>query len=183
MNAHAGFTLVEMIVALGIFIFVVTIALGALLSLSTSSQKAQAIRNVTDNLDFAIESMSRNLRVGSNYHCDITISTPPLTSPNDCAANGANSISFLDSVGRQVTYRLNTATASIERSYNGGAYLSMTAPEVQITTLLFYVVGSLPGDGQQPKIIMIVRGNSGLKNTTISTFDLETTITQRLIDS
>ncbi|OHA16308.1 MAG: hypothetical protein A2830_00180 [Candidatus Taylorbacteria bacterium RIFCSPHIGHO2_01_FULL_44_110] len=67
----SGFTMIEMIVALGIFSVVAVVALGALVRIISANHKAQAIQEAFTNLNFAFESMSRELRVGTSYHCVI----------------------------------------------------------------------------------------------------------------
>ncbi|MCB9815387.1 type II secretion system protein [Candidatus Nomurabacteria bacterium] len=65
-----GFTLIEMIVSLAVFSVVVTIAVGALLSLIATNLQLQAEQSVMTNLSFALDSMTREIRTGTNYYCD-----------------------------------------------------------------------------------------------------------------
>jgi prepilin-type N-terminal cleavage/methylation domain-containing protein len=65
-----GFTLVEMIVALGIFSIVAVVALGALVKIISANHKAQTLQASITNLNFALDAMSREMRVGNVYHCD-----------------------------------------------------------------------------------------------------------------
>ena len=65
-----AFTLVEMIVALGIFSIVAVVALGALVKIISANKKAQTLQASITNLSFALDSMSRELRVGSKYYCE-----------------------------------------------------------------------------------------------------------------
>src|SRR3989338_5975303 len=65
----AGFTLVEMIVALGFFTVIMLVVISVLASVSGANEKARTMRVVIDNLNFAVENMARTLRVGSQYHC------------------------------------------------------------------------------------------------------------------
>lgn len=69
-SSRRGFTLVEMIVALGIFSIVAVVALGALVKIISANKKAQTLQSSITNLNFALDSMSREMRVSSNYHCD-----------------------------------------------------------------------------------------------------------------
>lgn len=64
-----GFTLVEMIVSLAIFSVVAVIAIGALLKVIDANKKAQSIQSSVTNLNFAMESMSRDLRTGTDIQC------------------------------------------------------------------------------------------------------------------
>lgn len=65
-----GFTLVEMIVSLGVFSVVVTTAVGAILVLISTNQQLQAEQSVMTNLAFALDTMTREMRTGFNYYCD-----------------------------------------------------------------------------------------------------------------
>ncbi len=72
--SERGFTLIEMIVSLGIFSIIVTTAVGALLVLISNNQKLQGEQNVMTNLSFALDSMTREIRTGYNYHCSGAVS-------------------------------------------------------------------------------------------------------------
>jgi prepilin-type N-terminal cleavage/methylation domain-containing protein len=187
-----GFTLIEMMVAVGIFAIAMTIALGSLLALAESDRKAETFKSVINNLNFSLESMSRTIRTGSTYHCDA--SSVPLTIARDCAATGATSVAFqaADSTQGTVAYCLgngstcSTTGTAILRSVNGGTYASITSPEVVITSLLFYVTGAAEAPSTiQPKVTILITGrvlsapNSTVKQTT---FNLQTSVTQRLYD-
>ncbi len=64
-----GFTLIEMIVSLALFTVVAVIAIGAFLKITDSNKKSQTLKTSINNLSFALESMSREMRVGSSYYC------------------------------------------------------------------------------------------------------------------
>lgn len=65
-----GFTLIEMIVSLGVFSVVVTTAVGAMLVLISTNQQLQAEQSVMTNLAFALDTMTREMRTGFNYYCE-----------------------------------------------------------------------------------------------------------------
>ncbi len=69
-NNNKGFTLIEMVVSLGIFSVVAVIALGALVKIISANRKAQSLQSSLTNLNFAVESITRELRVGRAFHCD-----------------------------------------------------------------------------------------------------------------
>ncbi len=182
-NSRAGFTLIEMIVSTSIFIIAMVIIIGALISLENASRKARAIRVATDNLSAAIDSMSRNIRMGTYIHCG---AGGVLTLPQDCAmtdslgAGGDTFLAFESQMGNpllasdQYVYRLTGG--HIERSTDGGVtYLNLTAPEINITDLRFYVTGT-ETNNNQPYVTMLVRGvvSAGTKSST--EFDIQTTI-------
>lgn len=65
----AGFTLVEMIVSLALFTVVVTISVGSLLVLITANSQLQDEQNILANLSFSLDSMTREIRTGTNFFC------------------------------------------------------------------------------------------------------------------
>jgi len=76
-RASSGFTLIEMIVSLAIFSIVAVVALGALMKIISANKKAQTLMSAMTNLNFALESMSREMRMGSNFYCDSGSGTIP----------------------------------------------------------------------------------------------------------
>lgn len=174
-----GFTLIEMMTAVSVFLVVMTISMGAILGIFDANKKAESSKTVMDNLNFATETMSREIRFGKNYHCG---AGGNLASPQNCLS-GDSLASFLSSDGIQTVYRLNGT--SIEKSIDGGnTYLAVTAPEIKINSLSFYVVGANPPpDTLQPKVLIKINGTAGAKANTTTSFTLETMASQRLIDN
>ena len=80
---ESGFSLIEMIVSLGIFSVIVTTAVGALLVLISTNQKLQGEQSVMTNLSFALDSMTREIRTGYNYYCDSTYGAEATGGPNN----------------------------------------------------------------------------------------------------
>lgn len=179
-----GFTLIELMVSVAIFSIVMVIAVGSLFSMMDANRKAQALKSSINNLAFALENMSRQIRSGSTYHCGVGA----LTTALDCPSGGSQ-IAFepyggsASNANDQVVYR--HAGARIERSTNGGAtFLPITSPEVTVEDLTFYVVGSLPNDFpmQQPKVVITLSGYAGVTDRTRTEVRLQTMITSRLLD-
>ena len=182
-----GFTLVEIMVSVSLFAVVMTISVGALLSLIDANRKAQALNSVINNLNFAMENMSRNFRIGSNYHCSSLASVPPNSdTPQDCPSGGVL-VAFEGYSGDnedstdQIFYRF--VDSHIEKSTDGGAtFISITASEVVIDEMKFYVIGAPLGDNIQPRITMIAKGTVSFGSGSETSFNLQTTVSQRLLD-
>jgi prepilin-type N-terminal cleavage/methylation domain-containing protein len=64
-----GFTLLETLVALTIFAFVVTICVGSVVQILAVNRQAQSTKISINNLNMALENMTIDLRFGSNYWC------------------------------------------------------------------------------------------------------------------
>lgn len=172
--------------SVSIFVVVMVISMGSILTIFDANKKSQTLRTVMDNLSFSLEAMTRTIRFGTNYHCDVTTGDVSVPTPRDCNL-GASSIIVKASDGiTKVSYELNNGR--IARSINGGADYFVTSSDVTITDLKFRVIGSTPYSSDphdlfQPQVIITVAGYSGTKPTIKSTFSLETTVSQRMFDS
>jgi len=186
-----GFTLIEMMVAVTLFSVVMMIGVGALLSLVDANRRAQAINSVMNNLNAALESMTRSIRVGTTYYCQ-TSPTPPspsvLGTPQGCTDGKLlafeSSGGSLNNENDQVVYRLNGT--QLERSLNSGAtWVALTAPEVTINSFSFFVVGaqsfSQSGDTIQPRVLMRVKGSAPVPGGTTE-FNVQASVAQRVLD-
>lgn len=181
-----GFTLIEVLVSVSIFAMVMLVATGSVFSIVAANKKTHSLKSIMTNLNFALESMVRDIRVGSDYTCTGNGNSGP-----NCPTTPGTSFTFTANrdidgdglVNDQVTYSL--VSNRIQRRVFGGnnpttAYI--TASEINITNMQFYVIGSGSGDGKQPKVVIVIQGNAGT-GTTGSNFNIETTVSQRAIDS
>lgn len=189
-RAARGFTLVEMIVAVGLFSVVMLVSITALLSLVEANRRAQALQSVMNNLNVAVDGMVRSLREGSGYHCG---SIPIGDATLDCT-EGESLVAFKPFSGSLVDpphwlYWFAEDENGVGRLYksedgtlSGG--LPITSPEVSIDSVTFYVIGSQQGGGDtiQPKVTIVIKGTAGAKVTNRSTFHVQATAVQRLLD-
>lgn len=176
-----GFTLVEMIVAIGLFTIVLFIASSAFLSVLDADRKSRATRIAMDNLNLSLEDMARRIKTGTSYYCGGTVSS---SGTNDCLSPGSSSVAFTEQDGTRTAYRLDLG--AIKRTRGVGAELPVTAPEITISNLKFIVSGStiwdpLGRDTDQPYVTILAEGvaTEGKVNTG---FNIQTTVTQRAYD-
>lgn len=180
LKATAGFTLIEMMVALSIFTVVMTVALGSLLTLIDANKKAQALQTITTNLNYVIDDISRNARVGGQYRCANSNNLSNLDTPKDCS-DGKGLLAFLSTSGDRIVYRLSDG--HIEKSANGGAtFVQVTSNEIDVLVLRFYVSGSSAGDSEQPRVVISMSGTIGQGASYETDFNIQTSITERIID-
>lgn len=179
-----GFTLIELLVSVAIFSVVVVIALGALLAMAEADRKAQTLKTIVNNLNFSLESMSRTIRTGYDYHC-------AASNGQDCV-NGGSSLYFTGADGRAYVYVFENSSGSacnqaapvgcILRSVASSGLIPLTSPEVIIEDMKFYVLGSVRSDAIQPRVTIILSGYVNFKDGQKSRFNIQTTVTQRIYD-
>jgi prepilin-type N-terminal cleavage/methylation domain-containing protein len=160
-----GFTLIEMMVAVTVFTVMTVVCLSAFLNISNIQRKAEAVRAVNDNLNFSIELMAREIRAGQDY----------------IVGGGGTSLNFTNVDGDTIFYRLSVGR--VERSGDGVNFFALTAPEVAITKFLFFIDGEAAGDNKQPRITLVINGLAKNKEGIESKLNLQTTISQRKLDS
>ena len=179
---HKGFTLVEMLVAVSIFAIVMVVSVGTLIVLVTSSSVTQRIQSLTTNLSFATDMMTRDIRTGHSYYCTSSIGGTLPSGTRDCAS-GESGIVFTNSETEDRTaYRFNSTDGSLEFRIESGSWIRITSPEVTVSNAEFYVTGSTRGDNTQPQARVILSGAPTDATLPVSTFYLQSTLTQRIVD-
>jgi len=176
-----GFTLVEMLVALGIFSIVMLVAVSALLSVVDLNRKAQAAKSVMNNLNFALESMSREIRVGSDYLVGFGSAT---------SQEGAgDTLQFQSPRLGDAAVEFQLSEGKIVKRIDGDPFagISLTAPEVTIENAvegvpLFSLAGGSPADTRQPFVVIRIVGRAGSPGNAETRFTIQTTVSQRMPD-
>lgn len=181
-----GFTLVELMVSLTLFTFVVLAAVTSLYSVNDASRKVSAMRGVLDNLNFAMESMSRTIRTSTTIICGGEANPPGVTHNCPFPSGPITSrISVQSTLGVQSTveYRLNTSTHQVEKRVNEGvgytAWIAITSTEITVQSLTFFVKGADTTDAYQPSVIIMMRGIATAVTGESTPFAIHTLISQR----
>ena len=189
---NKGFTLVETLVCVALFSVVMVAGIGALLNANRLSNKAKNMRSILDNLSFAMDDISKNIRTGYSYYCIPSIGGAPLYTPSAGVPGSGQScfgISFINSYdGSKWAYRL-TAQGSMQRSTDGGAtWVTLTPTEAVINSSSippFVILGAESpaedGDMQQPFVNIRLVGTIPYQNINTS-FSLQTSVSQMGID-
>ncbi len=182
-NRQSGFTLIEMIVSVALFAIVMLVSVTALVALIDANRKAQALQAVINNLNIAIDGMSRSIREGSHYRCGSPAG-------GDCTTGGT--IIYFEPFRGNPTdptddWVYEFRNGQIFKSENGSTAgeIAITASEVSIDTSLvnFYVFGSARGDSVQPQVTMVIKGSAGTTKANVkTTFHVQSTAVQRVLD-
>jgi type II secretory pathway pseudopilin PulG len=200
-NKKSGFLLIELIVALFIFSMVATVSIGSIITIFDANKKAQSLQSVMNNLNLAMDSMTKALAVGKNYTCE----GGDTGRGEDCQSSAGNEITFLsqddvlvvyafkpDCFGEEDSSGSGCLTRLIDTDGDGsfsdeGDPVPLTAREVNISNATFFVHGTAPflggdGDTEQPRVLMFIEGTvkAGPRNQT--KFSLQTAVSQRIPD-
>jgi len=174
LRGHGGFTLVELIVAIGIFSILTSIAAGSFASALRSQRQSAALLTANSNVSLMIEQMVREMRTGSDF-----------------CVNGQNcprldTISFRNAKGEIVTYcllddavRRGIGAAS---SCSGSNFYRLSSDNVRIEHLAFYLQGNqtyASGDREQPRITISLSVAPLEQNITGNVLHIQTTASPR----
>lgn len=203
-SSQAGFSLIELLVSLSIFTVVITMAVGTLLVLIDANAKAQNIQTTMTNLNFVLDSMTREIRTGEGYYCSSSAGSGfrgNRLDVDDCST-GSGYLSLIEG-GESLTagapddqhrieYRFNGTEESIQRRIcttdpctASETWRTVTSPDITITDLTFFVDGTdklAASDRTQPLVTIFVAGEAGQIDGVDTGFQLQTTITQRQLD-
>lgn len=168
MQQNKGFTLIEMLVSISLFAVVITMGVGTLLVIIDANGRAQSMQLIMTNFSFALDSMTREIRTGTNWYCGTysgtgNLSTAPEKDPSplpdrveDCSGSSANYISISESgesltgsvTGSRITYWYD-ATANgpdrgaikrcIGNSCGGASWVPLTGEEIDVDEMVLEV--------------------------------------------
>jgi prepilin-type N-terminal cleavage/methylation domain-containing protein len=202
-SRQRGFTLIEMLVAVGLFSVVMLVAVSVILSIIGNNRKAQGINNVVNNLNFAIESMVRDMKTGYLYKCDpntfpISQDTSSLCPDATVSRNSIEFFSTLSGTPTPVQYRFIPPTTASDGVYTPGHIVKRTGTglgngdvdltsktDVDIQNVEMYIHSPTPGNSlnpSQPSIFLIIRGKANILENEVTEFGLQTFISQRVLN-
>ena len=192
-----GFTLVEMMVAIAVFSVVMVTAMSALLNIIDANNKARAIKIAVDNVSFALEGISKDMRMGTEYACAMQSDG---VDPVGSCRNGGDIIKYrsprapfeADGVTRKFAYyKYDSVNKNIQECLStistdctfSGPFTPITSSEVKIMNMKFYVLNDDLTTPliEQPRMIITLTGEAGWAKDKIKTdFDLQTSVSQRV---
>jgi type II secretory pathway pseudopilin PulG len=166
-----GFALAELIIAIGVFLTVVAIAVGGFAQALKTTRDAANLLAVNANVSLAIEQMTREMRTGYDF----------------CVAgqicSGGSDIAFRNADQDAIRYYLEDGALFREctgQCEGASGREQITASNVGVKTLAFDLFGEDPGDGYQPRItIRLGVGFTGANNPGI-VVRLQSTISPRI---
>lgn len=163
-NSHMrGFTLMELVVAVGLFSAIAVIAVGALFQAQSINAKMQQTHIMLDGMNLSMEAITRDIRYGRQFHCynlsdllydiDIEITNYHLRencprNPGPLNTSGGNALVLgqnganKDTKDRIVYYLYNGHIMKWEGDDVYGTSTPVTSNDVEIQMLKFFVNGA-----------------------------------------
>jgi type II secretory pathway pseudopilin PulG len=187
-NLNKGFTLIEMMVAMLVFILIIGAAISILVSAIRLQKYNLTYFKITDETSYVLEYISRQARMarrdsaGSCIAINSRFEIKQIPAP---APLGAIGLMFVDSNGACKGYFLNSSYSRI-KEYNkpsggSGSVLDLTPDDTEVSLLNFGISGQSGTDSLQPRVAisMIVKGkNQGVQPVA----NIQTTISVRNLD-
>ena len=158
-NLKDGFTIVELLVAMGVFIVLLGIVVGTFIGSLKSQRSIVALMLANDNASLVLEQMAREIRTGKSFSIS------------------GNQLIFENASDEDVAYRVNNE--AIERGTGLPARFSpITSNAVKVTDLDFII---LPQANWPPRItIRLEVGSRNLELGSVKTV-IQTTVSGRNI--
>ncbi len=153
-----GFTIVELLVAMGLFVILTAIAVASFTQALRGERRLTATMNVDANASIALEQMAREIRTGYIF-----------------SQSGTQSLSFTSSQkkGIAVSYALD-GNGAIAR--NG---VPMTSGNVRVSSLKFLITQNNDCDPWRITIVMTV-GQKSVSDTS-NDVPIQTTVSSRIL--
>ncbi len=163
-----GFTIVELLVAMSLFVVLIGITTGGFIRALRTQRLTVALMAANDNANLTLEQMAREIRTGYNFN---KVSDTELQFVN------ANNI--------VVFYRLNEG--AIERGtedvFLQRTYRKITADNVKIIYFKINLLGNNSGDSYPPRITISLSVGIASKYFENVSTDIQTTISSRVLDT
>lgn len=206
---RAGFTLIETMISIGIFMVLVTIAIGGFVQALHTQGEVGKLISAQSNVSLGIEQMTREIRTGylfchnaggatSSADCDSPTrnctqgdsgipaqASAPIVVNGDLPVWTCPSLDFYNGASEHVNYSLvDGALIRSDSAENNGDPQPLTSSDVLVKYLSFRMVGNLEGDGWTPRITVQLgiapsSSDPAIENTLLN---FQTTVSARQID-
>lgn len=200
-----GYSLVEILVVLGLFSSIATLSLGALFNAQSVNARLQETQAILDNINLSSQTVTREIRFGTNFYCSSTLpasrSAVPTQRKNCEESTTPGTILIfkpsdaINELDRVAYYVSNGVLYKDVYPYLGSTtVLQMTSDDVNITSLRFSVSGANTSTGEndvsnaidyaQPLIRIYLTGKTrpAKASTPPATFDIQTAVSARELD-
>lgn len=192
-----GVTLLELMVSIGIFGFIIVMTAGIFNLVMDGQQSAIASQSTQESIRYAYEIMAKEIRtaVGSHTGSLCASGAPDFkvfnTGPVDASPETGDVLYFQNKEGDCVTYYLDDGAVWIRRRtvglppYAFDLALPITPDEMDVTNLIFYVKDDFSDafHTKQPRVTFKMVLEPSIKKEKIKeSFEIQTTVSSRFYE-
>lgn len=165
LKPNEGFTLVELLVAMTLFIAVIGISAGSFIQILKTQRTSVSLIAANNNTALTLEAMTKEIRTGKGFSIE---------------SNGdTNDLLFTNAQGLAVAYRWNSTAKALEKSVDGTNFKKLTADNVLINSASFTLFQGSADKPFPPRVtITLAASATGLSFNT-SVINLEMTVSGR----
>ncbi len=185
-NFSKGYTIIEILVAVGIFTMIIAAPTGFLVGSLKGQQRALSSQELVDSVSYTLEYMSRALRMAKK---DLTGACIEKGSNYENPTNDISKIRFLNYKGYCQEFSVSDAQLKERKSTDGseenlGEFFPLTSNDLEVELVRFQLSGQSQDDDLQPRITLFlkVKGARGQKPELQPEIKIQTTISQRNLD-
>jgi len=172
-----GFTIVELLVAITLFVLVVAAVGGLSFSGFQNQRRSLAAGSLFNETSFLMEYMSRYLRMAKRE-----LDPPVCLSEKDLnyeITRSGKGIKFISSSDECLEFYWDTATNRLKENSNGDIQF-LTAADSKVVNFRVSVSGARKDDNLQPQVTFFLNlEKTGTRPESISSLKLQTTVSQR----
>jgi prepilin-type N-terminal cleavage/methylation domain-containing protein len=161
---NRGFTIVELLVSMTLFLIVTTIAVGSFVRALRAQQAIVGLIAVNDNTSLTLEQMAREIRTGIDF-----------------STQGEDALIFTNTFEEQVTYQVRNNR--LERQSGTTAFIPLTASNIRVVDIGFYLMTTdAHGNAIAPRVTITMTVGSTKRDIKDITTTIQTTVSPRVIN-
>lgn len=181
-----GFTLIEIMVSVAIFAIIITAGMGALISMTQSYQVSRAQKQVHEGLNYSLETIAREVRLGRHYVPNANITSETVSLEGEDGVGSTLKVTTSDRRGT-VIYYLSNGTLYLKRfgatNAQNGVFALTNSSQFIVDDVRFSVEGTDSRDDfnyQQPYVWIQLKAHAtDSERTTV----VQTLVSQRTLDA
>jgi len=178
LQSNSGFTLLEIMIAIGLFTIVMLVTTSMFLQSIDSQSRSVSSKDIQEGLNYALTIMSNELvKANKDIGC-----TCPEENKFFCLSESGDSLTFKNTENKCTIYSLTESTVNsginvLSVSYDGGAPIALTPSNINVTKLFFNISNAERDAFAIAKATVLVEAQSLARENYPATVSLQTTIT------
>ena len=177
---NEGFTMIEMVVSVGVFFIIIGMVSGIFLSTVRGQARTLAFQELLDQTGYTIEYMGRSIRMATRATDDSCITNG--FNFEKTSTGGGGGIRFIDYNRNCIEFYMDSSVHQLKKKKNNDPPLDLTSPSLEIVS---FNIGPDSSWGElskkQPRVTMFleVKGIRAVRPEYQPVVKIQTTISQR----